>query len=224
MIIAAVGYLFYDSFFAGIIFAPYVFLHIKNRCRIFEQKRQERLAVSFKDGMQIIASSLTAGYSIENAFRESLSEIELLYGKKSDIYVSFRKIAARLNVNTSVEEAFEEFANESNVEEIESFSQVLTYAKHSGGNLVEIIRNTTDTISGKIEVKREIITVISSKRLEQSIMNIVPAGIILYMKITSEDMLCKLYGNPSGIVIMTGCLVIYFAAKLLADRIVNIKV
>ncbi len=219
-----VGYLFYDRPLAGFIFSPYVLLQIKRRCRTFEKKRQEKLAAAFKDGMQIIVSALTAGYSIENAFRESLAEIELLYGIKSDIYISFNKIVARLNVNTNIETAFREFAVESSVDEIDSFSQVLTYAKQSGGNLVEIIKNTTDTIAEKIEVKRDISTVISAKRLEQNIMNLVPIAIILYMRVTSGDMFNKLYGNILGVIIMTVCLGLYLAAKLLADRIVDINV
>ena len=223
-ILLAAGYLFYDSLFAGFIFFPFVFFQIKRRCRSFEKKRQEKLAVSFKDGMQAVVAALIAGYSVENAFRESLSEISLLYGDKSDIYISFSKISAKLNVNTNIEQAVAEFASESAVEEIDSFSQVLTYAKQSGGNLVEIIKNTTDTITEKIEVKREINTIISAKKLEQNIMNLVPLAIILYMRITSGEMFDKLYGNVFGISVMTVCLVLYFVAKLMADKITDIKV
>lgn len=107
---------------------------------------------------------------------------------------------------------------------IDSFAQVLTYAKRNGGNLVDIIRNTTDTISDKIEVKREISAITSAKKLEQNIMNLVPIGIILYMRLTSVEMFSKLYGNAVGILIMTICLVIYFAARMLASHIADIKV
>lgn len=113
--------------------------------------------------MQIISTELSAGYSLENAFRESLGEIEMLYGQDSEIYKSFAEIAARININTNIEDAFADFAGKANVEEIDSFAQVLTYAKRNGGNLVDIIRNTTDTISDKIEVKREISAITSAK-------------------------------------------------------------
>lgn len=174
--------------------------------------------------MQIISTELSAGYSLENAFRESLGEIEMLYGQDSEIYKSFAEIAARININTNIEDAFADFAGKANVEEIDSFAQVLTYAKRNGGNLVDIIRNTTDTISDKIEVKREISAITSAKKLEQNIMNLVPIGIILYMRLTSAEMFSKLYGNAVGILIMTICLVIYFAARMLASHIADIKV
>ena len=192
--------------------------------RDFERRRKEKTAAAFKDGMQIISTELSAGYSLENAFRESLGEIEMLYGQDSEIYKSFAEIAARININTNIEDAFADFAGKANVEEIDSFAQVLTYAKRNGGNLVDIIRNTTDTISDKIEVKREISAITSAKKLEQNIMNLVPIGIILYMRLTSAEMFNKLYGNAVGILIMTICLVIYFAARMLASHIADIKV
>ncbi|MDD6234589.1 MAG: type II secretion system F family protein [Lachnospiraceae bacterium] len=224
LIMPAIGYLFYDKPAAGLIMTPYIPVYIRQRCRDFERRRKEKTAASFKDGMQIISTELSAGYSLENAFRESLGEIEMLYGQSSEIYKSFAEIAARININTNIEDAFADFAGKAKVEEIDSFAQVLTYAKRNGGNLVDIIRNTTDTISDKIEVKREINAITSSKRLEQNIMNLVPIGIILYMRLTSAEMFNKLYGNTIGIFIMTICLVIYFAARTLASRIADIKV
>ena len=72
----------------------------------------------------------------------------------------------KLNLNISIEDAFNEFAKECRVEEINNFSEILSYAKRSGGNLIQIIKNTTDSISEKIDVKREISTIISAKQFE----------------------------------------------------------
>lgn len=190
----------------------------------YEQKRQEKLAAAFRDGMQAVVAALASGYSIENAFRESLGELELMYGRRSDIYAGFAKIVNKLNFNVNIEDAFGDFAKESRVEEITAFAQVLAYAKQSGGNLIAIIRDTTDSVSEKIEVRRDINTIISAKKLEQNIMNFVPMGIILYMRVSSAEMFVKLYGNAAGIAIMTVCLAVYCAAKIIADRLVDIKV
>lgn len=218
------GYLFYDKALAGLIFFPYIFFYVKKSMRRYEQKRQEKLAAAFRDGMQAVVAALSAGYSIENAFRESLGELELMYGRRSDIYAGFAKIVNKLNLNVNIEDAFSDFAEESHVEEISSFAQVLDYAKQSGGNIMGIIRDTTDSVSEKIEVRRDINTIISAKKLEQNIMNFVPMGIILYMRVSSAEMFAKLYGSASGIAVMSVCLAVYCAAKIIADKIVDIKV
>ena len=219
-----VGYIFYDCPWVGLIFFPYVFLHVKKGLERFKVKQQERIAIEFKDGMQAVVSSLTAGYSIENSFRESLEELRMIYGNKTLIYKGFSRIVNRLNINMNIEDAFDEFAKECCVEEIDIFAQILHYAKRSGGNLIEIIRTTTDTISEKIDVKREISTIISAKQFEQNIMNYVPMGIILYMRVSTPEIFEKVYGNIAGVIMMTGCLLVYFIARVIAEKIVDIKV
>ena len=124
LIMPAIGYLFYDKPAAGLVMIPYIPIYIRQRCRDFERRRKEKTAAAFKDGMQIISTELSAGYSLENAFRESLGEIEMLYGQDSEIYKSFAEIAARININTNIEDAFADFAGNANVEEIDSYAQV----------------------------------------------------------------------------------------------------
>ena len=223
-ILLAAGYLFYDKPAVGLIYFPFILWYVKSGLKKYEKQCRERTAVEFKDCMQIVVSGLTAGYSVENAFRESLEEIAMIYGEKSDGYLNFQVIVNQLNLNISIEKAFQKFASESEVEEIKNFSQVLTYAKQSGGNLINIIKDAEDSVSEKIDVKREISTIITAKRLEQNIMSLVPVGIILYMRMTSAGMFDKLYGNMTGIVVMTVCLAVYFAATLIAGRIVDIEV
>ena len=218
------GYLFYNNVWAGLIFFPHIFLYVRRKLNRHEIKRQEKLAAEFKDGMQSVVSALTAGYSLENSFREALDELSLTYGKNTEIYKGFSRIVHKLNLNINIEEAFDDFAGECHVEEIDSFAEVLRYAKRNGGNLIQIIKNTTFTISEKIDVKREINTIISAKQLEQNIMNYVPIGIILYMRLTSGDMFVKVYQSGAGIALMTVCLCIYFAARLIAEKIVDIHI
>lgn len=223
-IVFAVGFLFYDSLLAGLILSPYIFFHMKKRVKFFEMRRKEKIEVSFADAMQAVVSGLVAGYSIENAFREAVQELENVYGKRADIYVYFSRMVSKMGLNTNVEDAFGEFADEVGVEEISRFSEVLSYAKNTGGNLISIIKDTTDSISEKIEVKRDIATVISAKRLEQKIMTVVPAGIIVYMRTTSGEMFDVLYGNAFGMLVMSVCLGIFLVANLWANKLVDIWV
>lgn len=218
------GYLFYDFIWAGLFYIPYIFYYVINGRRKNERRRREKLAAEFKDGMQAVVSALTAGYSIENSFREALGEIALLYGTNTEIYKEFSGIVYRLNLNVNIEDAFESFAVKCNVEEISNFSEILQYAKRSGGNLIQIIKNTTDTISEKIDVKREISTIISAKQLEQTIMNYVPIGIIMYMRFTSPEMFEKMYGNMFGIIFMSVCFILYLLAGIIAEKLVDIKI
>lgn len=87
-----------------------------------------------------------------------------------------------------------------------------------------IIANTADIISDKQEIRREIETVVSEKKLEQQIMRYIPFFIMFYISLTSKGYFESLYHNISGWLLMTGALAVYVAACLLSDKILDIEI
>ena len=65
---------------------------------------------------------------------------------------------------------------------------------------------------------------ISAKRMEARIMNLVPFFIIFYISLTSSGFFDPLYHNLFGIAFMTACAGLYITAYLMSERIVNINV
>lgn len=65
---------------------------------------------------------------------------------------------------------------------------------------------------------------ISAKKMEQKIMNLVPFLIIFYIGTTSKGFFDVLYHNLVGVVVMTVCLVFYGAAWRFSKKIVEIEV
>ena len=129
-----------------------------------------------------------------------------------------------LAVNQPIEKLLYESAMRSGCEDIRNFSEVFLFAKRSGGDFQKIIQNTIHHISDKIEVEKEIQTVISAKKMEQKVMNVIPVFILFYLNLTSGDFLEPLYGNALGVCVMTGALMAYLGAIILAKRIMAIKV
>lgn len=224
VIVLATAYVFYDNMWLSVLMSPYVYFYVKERKREANQTEKRKLTEQFKDAMQSVSFALNVGYSIENAFREAVKELTPLYGEDSRIVTEFKSIIRRVEHNSNIEDVLMEFAENSGVDDITYFAEVFQYAKRSGGDLIQIIKNTASTISDKIEVEKEIQTVISGKRLEQRIMCTMPYGIILYLKLASPQFIVPLYGNPVGIIIMTVCLIIYLSANYMAKKIVNISV
>lgn len=201
----------------------YVLLLKRERKQKIAQ-RKEQLSLEFKETMQAVSGALTAGYSIENAFKEAQKEIHQLYGQTSYMEKELEQMNAKLALNQPLEELLMDFSNRSGLEDVESFCQVFVFAKRGGGNFVKIIKATVGQISDKLEIKREISTMIASKKLEQKIMQAVPVFILFYLDLTSPEFLQVLYQNPFGILVMTVCLLLYIAAMFLAEKIVNISV
>ena len=218
------GKVFYDSYIAMAALLPlsaWWFIHQK---RTLKDRRIRLLGIQFKDVIAAVLTNLKAGYSVENAFREAAKDIELLYGKASPICDHLHIILKGLKNNIPLEKLLYSFGTESGNKDIMEFAVVFAVAKRSGGNLTEIIARTISVISRKMEVEKEIEVLVSAKRMEARIMNCVPFFIIFYINLTSRGFFEPLYHNAFGIILMTICMIVYIAAYLLSEKIVNIVV
>lgn len=224
-IAALVSYVFYRSaiVFLLLLIPELIFL-LRQKKKNLLHRRKEELNLQFKEMMHAVIAGLQAGYSIENAFTHAYQDICLLYGKQSMMAKELFHLTMELRNNRNIEDVLSDFAARCQIADIRDFAEVFHIAKKSGGNLVGILKNTADIISDKIEVKREITTMISAKRLEQRIMDIVPFAIILYIDASSPGFFDGMYHNPVGIAIMTVLLAVYIAAYLMAEKIIHIDI
>lgn len=219
-----ISYFFYHSFIPMIFLSPLLIAYRK-LCEIERERlRKQKLSLQFKDGILAVSAALKAGYSIENAFYEAYKDLCHLYKPEDTIVKEFLHINRQLQNNMVLEKLLLDFANRSQVEEIKDFAEVFSIAKRTGGNLNKIIENTVLLISEKIQVKREIQTILAARQFEQKVMNIVPLLILFYIGISSPGFFDSMYGNPGGICIMTICLLVYFAAFVLSRKIVAIEI
>ena len=187
-------------------------------------KKEMEFLGQFKDMIQSLSASLNVGYSLENALRESYREMQGLYGENARISRELRRMDRQLRLQIPAESVFEEFAERVQTEDVLEFSSVFTAAKRSGGNMISIIQNTIHQMGEKMDVTREIETVIAAKKYEFQIMAIIPYGMIGYMVLSFPDFMSTLYGNLLGGVVMTVCLGVYLAAYRLGVKMVKIEV
>lgn len=214
---------FYKSLWVFPVLLPFLLFYIKydRRCRNINRLR--RLSVEFKSALQSISGGLSSGYSIENAVETSVAELELLFGTTGELYREFRYLGMQIRLNQRVESLFQDLALRTGSEDIESFADVLAIAKRTGGDLVQKINDAAAKIQDRIEVREEAQVVMSGKRMEQRIMNMVPPGLLWYLNVTSPGFLEVLYITLAGRMIMTGCLAVYLLAWYWGEQIVRVE-
>lgn len=216
--------LFYKSFIiCFIISVVYGKINIRNEVKKENELRKWKLNLEFKEMLLGMSAALSAGYSIENSIKESKKDLELLYGKKSVILPEINKMLFEIENNKPVERAISDFALCCDIEDVICFSDIFSIARRTGGNMVEIVKATADRISSKIEVNREIKTMVAAKKLESRIMNTVPLLIIIYLGITSPGFLDCLY-TSGGRLFMTFLFLIYLSGCVLSKKISDIRI
>lgn len=223
-VVGLIGYFFYHSWIACLCLVPVLFLFLKDKKKELARKQRQELGIQFKDMILSVAANQKAGYSVENAFRESYRDMEMLYGAKSLICIEIRHIMSGLDNNVVLEKLLYDLGMRSHEPDILQFADVFYIAKRSGGNMTDILTKTASVIEQKTETDKEIQLMVSAKKLEQKIMNAVPFLIIFYVSSTSRGFFDVLYHNPAGTAVMTVCLGFYGAAYRLSRRIVEIEI
>lgn len=215
--------LFYDNMIiCGIFTVPTVIIFLKYYRKVLAEKRRWELTVQFKDAMESLVAGLAAGYSLENAVWEARKDLALMYSEEDLIIREFEYITGRMELNVPVEVLLQELGARSGSEDIMTFGEILVTARRTGGNLVQIMRQTAANITEKIEIRREIETVISGKKLESVCMTAVPLLMIVYLRICSPGFLDPLYNNIPGAAIMTAALAVYVISFLWGQKIMKI--
>ena len=223
-IYAMLVYIFYETFWPAIVLLPVWFLYMKDWLEDMSGKKEQEFRTQFRDSIQVMASALKAGYSVENAIREAGKDISPVYSEETRIRKEFERMERQMDMNMSAEEVRKGFAERTGQEDIENFVNVFAAAKKSGGDSIAVIRDAVKIISGKIDTEKEIQTMIASKKMEFDIMCAVPFAIILYMKLTFGEFLNVLYGNMAGAAIMSLCIFVYMGAYVYGRKIIRIEV
>lgn len=178
----------------------------------------------FREWILLLASSLSAGYSVENAMKQSLTELSLLFPEGGAMLEEVKSMLAKAENNQRPEILLEELASHYPFEEVESFVEVFCTARVSGGSLNAIIRSTAAQMAEIMDTRREIATLLASKVYEQRIMTVMPLAVLLYLRIGSREFLEGLYHNVVGICVATVCLIIYLGAYWIGKRMVQFEI
>ena len=123
------SYVFYDNLWISIAFVLPVYFYLKLIKKVLIQRRIQKLNVQFKDFCMSMTAQLIAGYSIENSLVEVYRELSQLYGKESYICKETKILIIKLRLNITIENAIENFAIRSGIEDIKLFSEIISIAK-----------------------------------------------------------------------------------------------
>ena len=122
-----------------------------------------------------------------------------------------------------MEDLLVDFGIRSGIEDIESFANVFETCYRKGGNIKDVIKNTQQIITEKMEVEMEIQTVVAASSNEQMIMTVLPIGLIAIIKMMSPEFAGN-FATPAGIISTSLAIVLFVAAYFVGKKILAIKI
>lgn len=238
---AAVGYLFYggigkDEFgqattltyildivissivgiAAGILFVPI-------RTKQILEKKRNNLKLQFRELLDALSTSLGSGKNVMDSFKSAYDDLSIIYSEDTPILQELTIIIDGIHNNVDVEKSLMDFGIRSGIEDIESFANVFETCYRKGGNIKDVIKNTQQIITEKMEVEMEIQTVVAASTNEQTIMTVLPILLIALIKMMSPEFAGN-FVTPVGLIATTIAVVMFVAAYFVGKKILAIKI
>lgn len=222
MLLYGLGYLFYHHLFLASLLIPASAAGPRLLRRMLLQRRRAALNLQFKQMLFSLSSSLSAGRSVENAFREAVLDLRMLDPEgSSDMISELHIICARMEYGEPVEDALYDFSRRAGMEDVERFADVFTVCKRTGGDLVEVVRRTSATIGEKLDIQQDIAVSIAQKKFEAKALLVSPLMMVMFMSLTSGEYMEPMY-TGAGIAVSTLALIALFLCYLWTTRIMDI--
>ena len=216
----AIGYLFFKTSGGLLLSLPLGYGLLRWGRRKVAINKKELLEGQLRDYLLSVISFLRAGYSLENAMRGAEKEMITMHGPQSIMGREALRMSRELSLKLQPEQLWQSFAERTGSENGEQLAKVFTIAKRQGGDYLPVLKASVRLMDAKSELKREIGTLLAGQKLEYYIMCLVPAGMLLYLDISSPEMTRFLY-EDSGHFLMGGVLLMYGLAIYWGDKILE---
>lgn len=189
-------------------------------------KRKKMMDIQLREAMYAISNSLKAGNSLQRAIENSLEDLKitLMSYKEKPILEELEFIVYEQQLGKSLDEALISFKNRVQMEDVDTFVTAAIITRQKGGNLTEVMKNVTASISDKLEIKREIVILTASKRSEAKLLSFVPVGFVVALSFFAPAYMAPMYETALGKILMLIGVILLIINYILGQKIIDIDV
>ncbi|WP_435241950.1 type II secretion system F family protein [Streptomyces cucumeris] len=182
------------------------------------QKRIERFINQLPELSRILANATQAGLALRTALAMAADEMEAPAGEE------LAKVAAKLAVGHSIEDALEELARRLPSRELVVLVTTLVLSNRAGGAVVTSLRNLTQTLEERKETRREVRTQLSQVTVTAYVVPLMGIGTLLLMNRISAGSLDRMTSSFWGQAAVVVAFVLYGIGFFLIRRMSKIDV
>jgi tight adherence protein B len=186
-------------------------------------KRKRKLRIQFFDLLEALSVSMRAGNPVAKSLQSARDDLLLIYHDDSDIIVELDIIMGKFRNSVPLAEAFADFAERSGIDDISSFASVYATIEGKSSRADEIVRETQQIISDKMEIEMEIETLMTAAKSEVNIMLFMPLVILAIIGYAGAGFMDAIYTTPMGRIVATGGFAVFIISFALARKFSNVK-
>lgn len=187
-------------------------------------KRLSKLRVQFFDMLEAMSVAMRAGNPIHVALESAKNDLAMIYPQNSDIMLEMDILLRKFNNSIPLSQALADFAERSGLEDIDSFASIYKTIEGKSSRADEIVRETQQIISDKMEIEMEIETMMTAAKSEVNIMLFMPLVILGVIGQAGAGFMDTIYTTAFGRIVATVGLIVFIICFFLARKFSKIEV
>lgn len=189
-------------------------LYIRRRRRL----RLELYAKQLPDGLDVLARSLRAGQSFLQGIQSVARDMPEPAGKE------FRMTFEELRLGRSLREALQKHADRVENLDFNLISTALLIQREVGGNLTEVLENTSRTIRERYKLLGQVEAISAQNRLGAKIIGVLPIAIAGIVYMLNPNLIMVLFRDEMGKKLVIAAVTMQLMGYYVMKRIVTIKI
>ncbi len=181
-------------------------------------QRRAQFYAALPDAMQLLAGSLSAGYSLPQAFDTVARESTGPLGEE----VNRALLESRLGL--PLEETLEAAAQRMESKDFHWVVMAIRINRRVGGNLAEVLTNVGRTLRERERLRRQVRTLSAEGRMSGWILGALPILLLVYMFVVRPEYISPMFGEPIGWVLAAIGVVSYVIGIFWMRNLVRMEV
>ncbi|MBN1623770.1 MAG: hypothetical protein JW903_05340 [Clostridia bacterium] len=161
--------------------------------------------------------------NFSSAYFRAVADYEKMHGEDVLLLV-LKSGAARFRINNSAGDVLNHIAEKTDIEDAYLFAGSIESSEETGISVIDITNHTIGIITEKIQLKNELLMILSGKRFEHILVSIIPAAILVLLSVGAGSYLSPLYETIAGKIVMTVAGIIFCASWYTGKQITSIEV
>ena len=155
-------------------------------------RRKRKFVRQLPSMLQLLASSLRAGYALLQGCEAVAREIEDPMGAE------LRRVLAEARLGRPLDEALEEAALRMQCPDFSWVVMAISIQRNVGGNLAELLDTVAETMSSRTRLRREVKALTAEGRMSAMVLGIMPPGLMVAFYVTSPGYMDPLFEKRPG--------------------------
>jgi tight adherence protein B len=179
--------------------------------------RTYKFEEQFPEAIDLVARALRAGHALPTGLGMVADEMPKPVGTE------FRKLYDEQNFGLTLADALRNFAERIPILDARFFVTAVLTQREAGGNLAEVLDNLAAVIRERFKVKRQVRVISAHGRITGWVLAGLPPAVAIAALMLSDSHIQTLLGDPLGIRMIIGAIVLQIVGMLIIRKIVDIE-